>query len=555
MSRKATSRQSESRQDEKVLDKPPPAFQIARQLDQEKINFLALRIEELARSNNELRSGASQNEKDTHDIVLYFQRELEIKDDIILRLNEELVKCQTQLKFEVEKVRKAFETELGELKTSSEHTINGLSMKVETLEKELETLSMFRQEKDLHDERISKLQVELKQQREQLIDAMEEQERRFLEDKSQIFKDLDDQKAAFREVALQEARMAMGEEIKKILADNNRMFEELRFHHTESVNFQAEKTALMSDLSTSKRELNILAEKEIEYAKQSFNRSKEIKILRDRYANPLFYLLLNTLKPLLLLACSVEYLEKAQATNIERFKVRAKELKATVSKELEEATLDATGLRRLIHIKNQELKHMKALAATILSQRTETEQFFLEALNEVKDVIRQERKVNAAAINATAAAATAIATSSKTKTGGGAMFPPLAIKQSQLHLMEARRKQPDVPLEELDRVTIADLSWEDKELVIRVLFSKMNGNNQNSSTAALARQRSAMGEKAVPQPVFISEGAQMVAAGQPGLSLQHFEVMQQQSGDDASQKSLGSAQQSLMSSLDNGSRR
>lgn len=191
---------------------------------------------------------------------------------------------------------------------------------------------------------------------------------------------------------------------------------------------------------------------------------------------------------------------------------------------------------------------MKALAATILSQRTETEQFFLEALNEVKDVIRQERRVNAAAANATATAAIATA---KMKSGA-AMFPPLAIKQSQLHLMEARRKQPDVPLEELDRVTIADLSWEDKELVIRVLFSKMNGNNQNSSTAALARQRSAMGEKAVPQPVFISEGVQMVGTGQAGLSLQHFEVIQQ-SGDNASQGSLGSAQQSLMSSLDNGS--
>lgn len=32
---------------------------------------------------------------------------------------------------------------------------------------------------------------------------------------------------------------------------------------------------------------------------------------------------------------------------------------------------------------------MKALAATILSQRTETEQFFLEALQEVKEVIKQ----------------------------------------------------------------------------------------------------------------------------------------------------------------------
>lgn len=222
-------------------EKPPVAFQIARQLDQERIHFLTLRIEELLRSNNELRSGASQNEKDTHDIVLYFQREMEIKDDIILRLNEELVKCQTQLKFEVEKVRKAFEAEISELRYQSEQTITNLTTKVTSLETELKAVEVFRREKDLHEEQIAKLERMMQQQREQLIDAMEGQERRFLEEKSQIFRELDEQKAAFREVALNEARSAMGEEVKKILADNNRMFEELKLHQKESADFQTEK--------------------------------------------------------------------------------------------------------------------------------------------------------------------------------------------------------------------------------------------------------------------------------------------------------------------------
>lgn len=43
-----------------------------------------------------------------------------------------------------------------------------------------------------------------------------------------------------------------------------------------------------------------------------------------------------------------------------------------------------SGLRRLIMIKNKELRHMKTLAATILEQRTELEHFFLESLSEVK---------------------------------------------------------------------------------------------------------------------------------------------------------------------------
>jgi hypothetical protein len=414
-----------------TLEKLPPSFQISRQLDQEKINYLTRRIEELLRSNNELRSGASQNEKDTHDIVLYFQREMEIKDDIILRLNEELVKCQTQLKFEVERLKKQYEGELAELKHTSEHTIMNLQTKLASLESDLKAVEMYKREKDLHEEAIRKLERSMQQQREQLIDAMEEQERRFLEEKAQIFKDLDEQKAAFREVALNEARLAMSEEAKKILADNNRMFEELKFHHAEAVQFQTEKAAMSTELVTTKRELSLLAEKEIEYARQAHYRSKEIKALRER----------------------VEQLEKQQATNIEKFKLRAKELKSTVTKELEEATMDAAGLRRLLQMKNKELKHMKSLAATILSQRTETEQFFLEALQEVKDVIKQERKqqqqmqlqqqqAQRPYINLNRQTNRGVNVANSSNKDNGTTFPPLNIKAANVHLMEPRRSKP-----------------------------------------------------------------------------------------------------------------
>lgn len=246
----------------------------------------------------------------------------------------------------------------------------------------------------------------------------------------------------------------------------------------------------------------------------------------------------------------VEYLEKQQALNIEKFKSKAKELKSTVSKELEEATLDAAGtvlsliffnkhifynilvirmfhlclgLRRLIFIKNQELKHMKALAATILSQRTETEQFFLEALNEVKEVIKQERKTKVAANSA-------LAGSTKGKvslTATGTTFPPLNIKAANVHLLEGRKKQPDFSLTDIEKVTISDLSWDDKELVLRVLFAKMNGEGQNPQQKSFARHRTAMGESAVPNPVFISEGAQMAADDMIGM--EHFQVQNRDS--------------------------
>eukprot|EP00981_Chlorochromonas_danica_P005608 scaffold1160_cov174-Ochromonas_danica.AAC.8 len=285
----------------------------------------------------------------------------------------------------------------------------------------------------------------------------------------------------------------MGEDVKKILADNSRLHEELRFHHAESSDFQAEKNALHADLAAAKREASIFAEKEIEYAKQAYNRTKEIKTLRDR----------------------VEFLEKQQALNVEKFRQKAKELKSTVTKELEEATLDAAGLRRLIHIKNKELKHMKALAATILSQRTETEQFFLEALQEVKEVIRQEKKQKAALAAAASPPPGGNAVKTSTRTQAGTLFPPLNIKPAQMHLLEnSRPTRLQVPLSELEKISINDLNWEDKELVLRVLFSKMNGvgSKPNKRTVNFS---------APAQAVFISEGVDMPSSA---VNLTPFEV-------------------------------
>jgi len=109
----------------------PKSFKISRQLDQEKIDFLTKRINEILTSNNDLRTSSSRNEKDTHDIVLYFQREMEMKDDIISRLNEELVKRETQLKFEVERMKKQFEENLAELRDSTDYSIQELQDKLD----------------------------------------------------------------------------------------------------------------------------------------------------------------------------------------------------------------------------------------------------------------------------------------------------------------------------------------------------------------------------------------------------------------------------------------
>jgi phenylalanyl-tRNA synthetase alpha subunit len=115
-----------SKQSKLAEEKASKSLHISRQLDQEKIDVLTDRIEKLLKSNGILRNGTSKNEKDSHEIALYFKREMEVKDEIIAKLNEELIKRDTQLKFEAEKIKSKFDGDLNELRQGTEHLISDL---------------------------------------------------------------------------------------------------------------------------------------------------------------------------------------------------------------------------------------------------------------------------------------------------------------------------------------------------------------------------------------------------------------------------------------------
>ena len=142
-------------------------------------------------------------------------------------------------------------------------------------------------------------------------------------------------------------------------------------------------TLLQQQLQSATREVTILIDKELEYAKQSHLKTKEIKTLRDRYLilsilpfphyiteisniaifehiPPIFvlisYLSILTSSFLSLSWRSsdifsyehsitrVELLQKQQSTSLDRFRQQAKELKVTVGRDLEEASEDSAGM-------------------------------------------------------------------------------------------------------------------------------------------------------------------------------------------------------------------
>jgi len=100
---------------------------------------------------------------------------------------------------------------------------------------------------------------------------------------------------------------------------------------------------------------------------------------------------------------------------------------------------------------------VRALAQVVLDQRSEVEQFFLEALEQIKEEIRkkvnQEKKLK------------------KSTPEGGA----------------GSDDKPDGEQDDAkpfsDKVDLNDLEWEDRERVLRLLFSKMNAGVPTQTNA------------------------------------------------------------------------
>ena len=102
---------------------------------------------------------------------------MEVKDDLISKLNEEMVKKESQLRNEVDKVKRSIGVEFAEYKKESTATIEDLRSRLAAAENELSILDSYRANKAKHDEDVTRLQKSLAEQATYTKNALDEQER------------------------------------------------------------------------------------------------------------------------------------------------------------------------------------------------------------------------------------------------------------------------------------------------------------------------------------------------------------------------------------------
>lgn len=90
-------------------------------------------------------------------------------------------------------------------------------------------------------------------------------------------------------------------------------------------------------------------------------------------------------------------------------------------------------------------------------------------------------------------------------------FPSLILKRENVHHLDAQKLSMPFNLN-VERVKIKDLSWTDKELVLRVLFAKLNESKQKQKNIfdreeSTVRQPSGNYDREAEPSFFISAGA------------------------------------------------
>ncbi|KAM9380966.1 basal body-orientation factor 1 [Phaethornis superciliosus] len=134
-------------------------------------------------------------------------------------------------------------------------------------------------------------------------------------------------------------------------------------------------------------------------------------------------------------------------------------------------------LQHLLEMKDREMNRVKKLARNIVNERTEVERFFLDALEHVKQEIISNRK------QYKKKAQTAYYKKMMEACAGKEEFPKIKTFKSNINstnsvyrdLEEAEKHYWEK--KQFKKVDISELTWEQKEHVLRLLFAKMNGRS------------------------------------------------------------------------------
>ncbi|KAM8915438.1 basal body-orientation factor 1-like isoform 2-T2 [Spinachia spinachia] len=409
----------------------------------------------LARANEELTDRLYRAEQDAIDITGFLTRQDAAKEKKINALQKTLKVQEELARKELKRVVEDYTTQINNMKEQFMKKSRDFDM----IQNGMKKIKEFQKRKSQMEQELIDIKENMDVADKNHRENLNKLEQRFLIEKDRLEKEAEKTIALVEERAHNEAIVQLDDASRSVFKENIRINEALKYHIKESEQLQILTNSMFKEkasLALDKNTLELMVKKN---AAQMEAQNKELSKLR----------------------ATVAYLEQA-------LKLREEGPEREEEEEEKEETLvsipagqvELEELRRLLSMREREMGNVKRLASGIVKQRTELEEFFHEALAQVKQEITASRS------QYKKEALQAYHRRLREATAGKQKFPPIRTFRKGPHStnsvysdMEAAARWTNQPG---GRVEVTDLTWEQKEQVLRLLFAKMNGQRERKSS-------------------------------------------------------------------------
>ncbi|XP_031449714.1 basal body-orientation factor 1 isoform X1 [Phasianus colchicus] len=447
----------------------------------------------LARRNAELLCRQRRSEREAAAVLALLTEQGRERAAETEKLKKELIDLKERTQEENRKLEDYYTQQIKELEEKFRKKVGEISQ----IQVELNLIKEFRREKAAMEKELEDLKKNIKISNRRHQEEVVRLERKFLEEKKRLEEDAEKKLMMTREAARHEAVLQLNGIERQVFKENIHLHGASSYHLKEATELQKMKQKLEED------KILLLQEKEIT---ESLIRKKMLQINKQKAQ-------IGDLQH------KVEKLEMALCHKTKESETKTQKTQHQALIENQASMVEIKKLQYLLEMKDQEMNRVKKLAWNILNERTEVERFFLDALEHVKREIIASRKHYKEMAQAVYYRKMMEACAGKEE------FPKIKTFNSNVNSTNSVYRD----LEEAEKcywentqfkkVDISELTWEQKERVLRLLFAKMNDTNlwkyrrdlaTSTPAPADAKEESIAGtENISSNQIFITQQAEL----------------------------------------------
>ncbi|NWH47690.1 BBOF1 factor, partial [Fregata magnificens] len=376
------------------------------------------------------------------------------------KLKQELIDLKQQAQEEKKQLADYYAQQIKELEEKFQKKVGEIGQ----IQLELKLIKEFHREKAAMKKELEGLKESMEISNRRHQEVVVRLERRFLEEKKRLEEDVEKMQIMMAETAQREAVLQLNSTGREVFKENVRLHGAFACQLKETMELQKIKQKLEEDKTL------LLQEKE---TSEGLIRKKILQINRQKAQ-------IGDLQR------KVENLEIALCRMTRESVRETQKTQHQALIENQASMVEIKKLQQLLEMKDREMNRVKKLARNILNERTEVERFFLDALEHVKQEIISSRK------DYKKKAQTAYYRKMMEACAGKEEFPKIKTFKSNINSTNSVYRDLEEAEKcywekiQFEKVDISELTWEQKERVLRLLFAKMNGTNPWKYTRVLA---------------------------------------------------------------------